>query len=134
KPSGVPPPSTSVRAAAGPGRAPERAREATSPAPVAPTLSLEEIVARYEAARGGRERWRALHSIEMEGRFTSLSQAAPFTLRRKRPNLYRFDSRMIQKEMTLAPNAQGTWWLYPLYGVASPGKMDDPPPAAVMTA
>ena len=105
----------------------------TSPSPAAPTLTLEEIVARYEAARGGRERWRALRSIEMEGTFTSFSEEAPFTLRRKRPNLYRFDSRMIQKEMILAQDAQGPWWLYPLYGVESPAKMEEPP-AVVMTA
>lgn len=97
------------------------------------TLSLEEVVARYEAARGGRERWRALRSIEMEGKFTSFSQEAPFTLRRKRPNLYRFDSRMTQKETILAQDAQGPWWLYPLYGVDSPAKTEEPP-VVVMTA
>jgi hypothetical protein len=119
-----------VRAAAEPARAREGA---ASPAPASPTLSLDEIVARYEAARGGRERWRALRSIEMQGTFTSLSQAAPFTLRRKRPNLYRFDSRMIEKEMTLAQGAQGPWWIYPLYGVDTPGKVEEPP-VVVMTA
>ena len=90
-------------------------------------------MARYEAARGGRERWRALQSIEMEGTFTSFSEEAPFTLRRKRPNLYRFDSRMIQKEMILAQDARGPWWLYPLYGIESPAKMEEAP-VVVMTA
>jgi outer membrane protein assembly factor BamB len=116
--------------------APAKPREgaSASPATPTPTLALEEIVARYEAARGGRERWRALRSIEMEGTFTSFSEEAAFTLRRKRPNLYRFDSRMIQKEMILAQDAQGPWWLYPLYGIESPAKMEEPPPVAVMTA
>ncbi len=113
--------------------APKGGTAATSPTPATPALSLEEIVARYEAARGGRERWRALRSIEMEGTFTSFSEDAPFTLRRKRPNLYRFDSRMTRKEMVLAQDAQGPWWLYPLYGIGSPAKMEDPP-VAVMTA
>lgn len=105
----------------------------TSLSPAIPTLTLEEIVARYEAARGGRERWRALRSIEMEGTFTSLSEEAPFTLRRKRPNLYRFDSRMVRKEMILAQDARGPWWLYPFFGVDSPAKVEKPP-VAVMTA
>lgn len=117
------------------------ARAATAPAPKegaagtspAPGTTLEEVVARYEKARGGRESWRALRSIEMAGTFTSFSQKAPFTLRRKRPDLYRFDSKMIQKEMTLAQDAQGPWWIHPLYGVESPAKTDDPQ-AAVMTA
>ncbi|MFP5284314.1 MAG: PQQ-binding-like beta-propeller repeat protein [Thermoanaerobaculia bacterium] len=113
--------------------APARIREGASPSPATPTLALDEIVARYEAARGGRERWRALRSIEMEGTFTSFSEEAAFTLRRKRPNLYRFDSRMIQKEMILAQDAQGPWWLYPLYGIDSPAKMEEPP-VVVMTA
>jgi hypothetical protein len=114
-----------------PGPAP--ARGAASPTPVATGLGLEQIVARYEAARGGRERWRALRSLEMEGTFTSLSEAAPFTLRRKRPNLYRFDSRMIQKEMVLAQDAQGPWWIYPLYRIEGPVEVEDPQ-VVVMTA
>ena len=120
---------------AGTASAPARIREGASPSPATPTpaLTLEEIVARYEAARGSRERWRALRSIEMEGTFTSFSEEAPFTLRRKRPNLYRFDSRMIQKETILAQDAQGPWWLYPLYGVESPVKMEEAP-VVVMTA
>jgi outer membrane protein assembly factor BamB len=133
KPAGAAATSASARTDAAPARAPERAREPTSPSPATATLGLEEIVARYEAARGGRERWRALRSIEMEGTFTSLSQAAPFTLRRKRPNLYRFDSRMTQKEMVVAQDAQGPWWIYPMYRIFSPAKADDPA-VLVMTA
>lgn len=105
----------------------------TSLSPATPTLTLEEIVARYEAARGSRERWRALRSIEMEGTFTSLSEEARFTLRRKRPNLYRFDSRMVQKEMILAQDARGPWWLYPFYGIDRPAKVEESP-VVVMTA
>src|SRR5262245_20219162 len=121
--------SASASASANTGTGPIR----TSPSPATSALSLEEIVARYEAARGGRERWRALRSIEMEGTFTSFSEDAPFTLRRKRPNLYRFDSRMTRREMILAQDAQGPWWVYPLYGIGSPAKMEEPP-VAVMTA
>jgi outer membrane protein assembly factor BamB len=122
-----------ARATSASAPAPKGTTAGTSPSPATPTLSLEEIVARYEAARGGRERWQALRSIEMKGTFTSFSEEAPFTLRRKRPTLYRFDSRMIQKEMTLAQDAQGPWWLYPLYGVETPTKTEEPP-AVVMTA
>ncbi len=124
---------TSASAASASAPAPKGGTAGTSPSSATPTLTLEEIVARYEAARGGRERWRALRSIEMEGKFTSFSEEAPFTLRRKRPNLYRFDSRMIQKEMILAQDAGGPWWLYPLYGIESPAKTEEPP-AVVMTA
>ncbi|HET9229569.1 MAG TPA: PQQ-binding-like beta-propeller repeat protein [Thermoanaerobaculia bacterium] len=121
--------------AAGPGAAsasakPAPSREATSPSP---DLTLGEIVARYEAARGGRERWRALRSIEMQGTFTSFSEEEQFTLRRKRPNLYRFDSRMIQKEMIVAQDSGGPWGLYPLYDMESPARTEDPA-VAVMTA
>jgi PQQ-like domain len=133
KASGARATSPSARAGTGSAPAPKGGTAGTSPSPATPTLTLEEIVARYEAARGGRERWRALRSIEMEGTFTSFSEKAPFTLRRKRPNLYRFDSRMIQKEMILAQDARGPWWLYPLYGIDSPAKTEEPP-AVVMTA
>ncbi|HYN23066.1 MAG TPA: PQQ-binding-like beta-propeller repeat protein [Thermoanaerobaculia bacterium] len=133
KASGAGVASASVGVRTGPAPAPKGGTAGTSPSPSTPTLTLEEIVARYEVARGSRERWRALRSIEMEGTFTSFSEDAPFTLRRKRPNLYRFDSRMIQKETILAQDAQGPWWLYPLYGIESPAKMEDAP-VVVMTA
>ena len=115
------------------GTAPKEGQAGASPSPANPTLNLEEIVARYEMARGSRERWRALRSIEMEGAFTSFSEDAPFTLRRKRPNLYRFDSKMARKEMILAQDARGPWWLYAFLGLDSPAKMEDPP-MVVMTA
>ncbi len=134
KASGAKATSASVSTGTVPAPAPKEGTAGTSPSSATSTLSLDEIVARYEKARGGRERWQALRSIEMMGTFTSFSEEAPFTLRRKRPNLYRFDSRMIRKEMILAQDAQGPWWLYPLYGVETPSKTDDPPPAAVMTA
>ncbi|HYO11956.1 MAG TPA: PQQ-binding-like beta-propeller repeat protein [Thermoanaerobaculia bacterium] len=120
-----------VAASPSPGRGKGQEEKKVAGEPRAPQ-SVEEIVARYEAARGGRERWRALRSIEMAGTFTSFSEEAPFTLRRKRPNLYRFDSRMTGKEMTVAQDAQGPWWIYPLYGIESPQKTQEPP--AVMTA
>lgn len=126
--------SPSVGVGTAPAPAPKGGTAGTSSSSATPTLTLEEIVARYEAARGSRERWRALRSIEMEGTFTSFSEDAPFTLRRKRPNLYRFDSRMIQKEMILAQDDQGPWWLYPLYGIEKPVKTEAPPHADVMTA
>jgi outer membrane protein assembly factor BamB len=111
-----------------PGKEQERKAENQTRIP----QTVDEVVARYEAARGGRERWRALRSIEMTGTFTSFSEEAPFTLVRKRPNLYRFDSRMTRKEMTLAQDAQGPWWVYPLYGIESAQRMQEPP--AIMTA
>lgn len=127
------PGAATMLAAARPVQAPAAARERATPSRDVSTLSLEEIVARYEAARGGRERWGALRSIEMAGTFTSLSQAAPFTLRRKRPNLYRLDSRMIQKELIVAQDGEGPWAIYPLYGMEGPAKTDDPA-LVVMTA
>ena len=123
-------------APAGPGTEPASAPKGktTGMSPSAtPTLTLEEIVARYEAVRGGRERWRALQSIEMKGTFTSFSEEAPFTLRRKRPSLYRFDSRMVQMEMTIAQDARGPWWLFPFGGIDSPAKIEKPP-VVIMTA
>ena len=122
-PAGATPASARI-ATEGPGSA--SARGGASPSSAAPALRLEEIVARYEAARGGRERWRALRAIEMEGTFTSFSEEAPFILRRKRPNLYRFDFRMMRKETILAQDAAGPWWLYPLYEIDSPARVEEP--------
>lgn len=111
------------------------ARAGTSPAPakteaasVAKTeaVSVDEIVAKYVAARGGAERWRAVQSMDLAGTYTSFSEDHPFTLRRKRPGRYRFETNTMRSPVTVAHNGITAWWIFPPYGIGEATKVEDP--------
>jgi len=97
-----------------------------APAPPPSPLTLDEVVAKYAAARGGLERWQAVSSLEMTGIYASFSEEAPFTLRRQRPNLYRFESAMVKKPTVLAHDGRDPWLHYPMYEIMKPVKAEDP--------
>lgn len=77
--------------------------------------SLDDVVRAYTAARGGLERWRAVASLELEGRFESFSQTEPFTARWARPGLYRFESVQQKRPLLYGRDAKGSWWRVGLY-------------------
>jgi outer membrane protein assembly factor BamB len=95
------------------------AREATSPAPTAKkeTESVDEIIAKHVAAHGGAERWKAVRSLAISGTYTSFSEANPFTVQRKRPGRYRFETRTMRAPITVAHDGTSAWWIFPPYGV-----------------
>jgi hypothetical protein len=95
-------------------------------AAAAPTATVEEILARYAAAHGGIERWEKLETIELTGTFTYFSEEAPFTVLRKRPSLYRFESKMLGKKTVVAYDGTLAWRIYPLYGIEAPAKVEEP--------
>jgi hypothetical protein len=83
----------------------------------AATPSLDEVVARYAAARGGLARWEAAQSLALTGTYTTFSVDAPFTVERRRPDLYRFESTYLKLPFTIGHDAGGSWWIFPVYGV-----------------
>jgi hypothetical protein len=98
--------------------------------PIAPIAAsaqtVDEVVAKYTAARGGAERWKAVQSLEMTGTFTSYSQENPFTLQWKRPGLYRFESDSMTKPFVIGRDAGGVWWIFPLYGIDKAARASEP--------
>jgi hypothetical protein len=92
----------------------------------APAATLDEILARYAAAHGGIEQWGKLESIELAGTFTYFSEEAPFIVLRKRPNAYRFESKMLGKKTVVAYDGTSAWRIYPLYGIEAPAKVEEP--------
>jgi hypothetical protein len=81
------------------------------------TPTLDQVVARYTAARGGAERWAAARSLALSGTYTTFSVDAPFTMERRRPDLYRFESTYLKLPFTIGHDAGGSWWIFPIYGV-----------------
>ncbi|HSF39154.1 MAG TPA: PQQ-binding-like beta-propeller repeat protein [Thermoanaerobaculia bacterium] len=104
----------------------------TTPAKTTPSSakveagSVDEIVAKYVAVRGGAERWRAVQSMDLAGTYRSFSEDRPFTLRRKRPGRYRFETETMRSPVTLAHNGVTAWWIFPPYGINEAAKAPDP--------
>ncbi|MCP3964267.1 MAG: DUF1579 domain-containing protein [bacterium] len=88
-----------------------------------------EAIERCVAALGGQAAWRAIETLELTGRHTSFSHTRPFVLRRKRPDLYRFDHNETSFPLTVAFDGETAWWHtgQPLFSKASwPAEMPRP--------
>ena len=78
--------------------------------------TLEEILRKNQEAHGGLEKWQAVESVKMSGVYSSFSDPGPFTIWRKRDNLYRFDHQLIGQSLTTCFDGEKVWWINPLYG------------------
>ncbi len=90
--------------------------------------TLDEIIQKNIEARGGAENWSRVQTLKIEGTYTSFSAPTPFTIWRKRPDLYRFDSNRISKDLTICYDGQKAWWSNPLFGpkFAKPNRISTP--------
>jgi hypothetical protein len=59
--------------------------------PAATAETVDEILARHLAARGGAEKLASVRALRIKGRFFEGSTEAPFLYEWKRPNQYRFE-------------------------------------------
>jgi len=101
------------------------AAEAPKPKPG----SVEAVVARYVAARGGLERWREVDALELRGIYATFSHRNPFTLVRqrgdRRGDLYRFDFQVLGEEVTVARDADGPWLHFTMLGAPEPSRLPE---------
>jgi hypothetical protein len=88
---------------------------ASIPSSAAPAdLSLDDVVAHYREARGGVARWRQVASLSITGTYAAFSQRSPFTLIRRRGDLYRLDFTLLKQPAIRARDSIGPWWLHSL--------------------
>lgn len=85
--------------------------------------TLDDILAKCIAARGGLEKIKSLQTVKMTGQATvEGGMQAPMTLVMKRPNMVRLDLPIQGQTVTQAVNAAGGWMVNPFMGG------DDPQP------
>jgi hypothetical protein len=75
--------------------------------------TLDEVVARYVAARGGSEAWQRAQSLRQTGRFTSFSLENPFELLAQRPNLFRRRAVSLDGPYTHGFDGKEPYWIQP---------------------
>jgi|GEM_PF-223739 len=73
-------------------------------------LTTEIVLQRANQAFGGDAAWAAIDTLEMTGDHTSFSIVQPFTLQKKRPNLWRFDHNDTHHRSVHAFDGQQAWW------------------------
>ncbi|MEM9557693.1 MAG: PQQ-binding-like beta-propeller repeat protein [Acidobacteriota bacterium] len=82
-------------------------------------LSAEAVAARYAEARGGLEAWAAVDSLRITGTYATFSVPVDFTLIRGRGedgDRYRIDHAMLGAPFVRGRDAEGLWWMTPLFG------------------
>ncbi len=94
----------------------------------AESLTAEELVSRHLHAIGGEKQWAAIETMKITGGYESFSNSHPFTIYRKRPDLYRFEHFMIEFDVVCAYDGEKAWWINPMMGQAGqkPGPIFEP--------
>jgi hypothetical protein len=92
-----------------------------------PEPGLEQVVSRYVEARGGAARWREVKSLSIKGTYAALSQRSPFTLLRRRDDVYRLDFTVMGGPGTRARDSEGPWWRSALEDQPQPVRADEGP-------
>ncbi len=86
--------------------------------------SAEELIDKYVTAIGGRDKWRAIHSVRLTGKFLRPGiPPAPITIEKKRPNqmLRRLHDRDL---ISQGRDGDSLWEIFPPTGVTKPSPMN----------
>lgn len=79
-------------------------------APVGDTLTTEQVLTRANRALGGDAAWASLETLEIQGEHTSFSTIKACTLRKKRPNRWRFDHHDTEYRALHVYDGETGWW------------------------
>lgn len=80
---------------------------------VAQTPSVDDIIAKYLAARGGAEKLRAVSTVTMTGRISGQPGEVAIQSWAKRPNMMRRESKLKGQTLIVASDGQTVWAVNP---------------------
>ncbi|MEM6457413.1 MAG: PQQ-binding-like beta-propeller repeat protein, partial [Acidobacteriota bacterium] len=97
--------------------------------------TLETVLAGYAKARGGRDAWRAAHTLAIEGTQATFSQIQPMTLVRRRGAAHdhfvmTYDT--LGGPLKMAQDEHGPWWIFTLFQIAEPARINAGPYRALV--
>ncbi len=93
-------------------------------APLASAQTVDEIVAKYVAARGGMEKLKAVSTMRATGRMTmGPGLEAPMVLETRRPNQMRMEFTLQGMTGTQAYDGKAGWMVMPFMGKKDPEAM-----------
>ncbi len=104
---------------------PRSSPDAPAAAGATPELSVDEVIARYFAARGGLDKLRAIQTKRTLGHITlPAGGRAELVTENKRPNLMRQDFTLMGMTATRAFDGLTGWHFMPFQGEKSPRPVD----------
>jgi hypothetical protein len=77
---------------------------------------LDEILKKYEAARGGVAAWREAETLSATGTYSSYSHRKPFVLEMRQPSYFYFQTESLGGATLWARDEKGPYWINPAYG------------------
>lgn len=78
--------------------------------------TLDQVVAKHIAAKGGRDAWNALDSLEATGEYTAFSKVEPFTQRKTRDRKYYMNHAWGDQPVVMGFDGQTAWWDNAFFG------------------
>ncbi len=93
---------------------------------LAPAPDPSDAASRYAAARGGVAAWRAVEAMAWTGSYSTFSKKTAFSLERKRPQWFRFESATLGGPFVFGQDETGPWWVWPLAGEEGPQRPETP--------
>jgi len=98
---------------------------AAFPADATPPPTVQTLLQRLAEARGGPERRMKVRTITIEGTWTAFSTDVPMTIRRARPDLYRFDHSVLGTPAVVAFDGEHAWVQGEAFGAPAGQQLDD---------
>jgi outer membrane lipoprotein-sorting protein len=92
----------------------------------AQTPSVDELVAKNLAARGGEAKLKALTSVRLTGSVSVQGMDMPMTVLTKRPNKMKQEMTMQGQKMVQAFDGQTVWGINPMMGSTAPRVVEGP--------
>jgi outer membrane lipoprotein-sorting protein len=86
--------------------------------------TVDEIIAKNVEARGGMDKLKAIHSLEMEIKLNQQGLEFPGKMEMKRPGKVRMEMTLQGKTMVQAYDGQTAWMIMPFLGSNDPQVMD----------
>lgn len=89
--------------------------------------TIDEVVAKNLAAKGGVEKLKSVHAMRITGRVSvGTGQVIGMTITSERPNKLRQESAIEGQKTVMAFDGQKAWMVNPLVGVTSPQDITGP--------
>lgn len=92
---------------------------------LASAQTVDEVLDRHAAAKGGLDRWRAVRSLTVSGTLTAFSQPGPFVVEWTRPDRYRSEQTIFGMKVIEAIDGTAAWWINPLAGSEEPAAVPE---------
>src|SRR4030095_10652302 len=92
-------------------------------APIATAQTVDEIVAKYVAAKGGMEKLKAVKTQRITGKMQMGAMEAPFVMTNARPNLTRIEFTVQGMTGIQAYDGKTAWAVMPFMGSKDPEQM-----------